>query len=158
MTDEKNIPAQQEPPKKDPRLPRPDEDCGRPQGAQPQTPQGPRDADGVKFSFPKSARFLSRRDFESFKGRSSRLAGSYLCVDVGSSPSSRLGITASRKYGSAVERNRFKRLVREAYRQHRHEWPLLDLHVVPRQRAKQAKLIDIETELKQLVHAQRTPT
>jgi len=108
--------------------------------------------------FPKSSRFLTRRDFESFKGRSSRLAGSFLCVDVGSSPSSRLGITASRKYGSAVERNRFKRLVREAYRQHRHEWPLLDLHVVPRQRAKQAKLIDIETELTGLLHAQRTST
>jgi len=153
MNHEKNIPAQQEPPKKDPRLPGPHEDCRRPQGTQPQTPQGSRDVDRLKF--PKSSRFLTRRDFEAFKGRSQRLAGSYLCVDVGSG-SARLGITASRKYGSAVERNRFKRLVREAFR--RNQWPALDLHVVPRQKAKQAKLIDIETELVKLVHAQRTPT
>jgi len=95
---------------------------------------------------------LTRRDFEALKGRSRRFAGSFLCIDIGSG-SARLGITASRKYGSAVERNRFKRLVREAFR--RNQWPSIDLHVVPRQKAKQAKLIDIETELKQLVHAQR---
>ena len=107
------------------------------------------------MNFPKSSRFLTRRDFEAFKSRSQRVAGSFLCIDVGAG-SARLGITASRKYGSAVERNRFKRLVREAFRRHR--WPAIDLHVVPRQRAKQAKLIDIETELTQLLHAQRTPT
>ena len=87
------------------------------------------------------------------KSNSKRLVGRCLCVDFKptSKPNSRIGITASGKYGSSVERNRFKRLIREAFRTLRNEWPLLEIHIVPRQFAKSAKFCDIASDLTQML-------
>jgi ribonuclease P protein component len=48
-------------------------------------------------------------------------------------PYSRVGFSVSRKFGGAVQRNRLRRLYREAYRFSRHEMPVgLDLVLIPR--------------------------
>ncbi len=48
-------------------------------------------------------------------------------------PHSRLGLSVSRKVGGAVVRQRWKRLLREAFRRHRSELPVgLDVIVIPR--------------------------
>src|SRR5262245_51268972 len=48
-------------------------------------------------------------------------------------PHNRLGLSVSRKIGGAVQRNRLRRLFREAYRLTKHDLPTgLDLVLIPR--------------------------
>ena len=50
-------------------------------------------------------------------------------------PYNRLGLSVSRKFGGAVQRNRMRRLFREAYRLTKHDLPTgLDLVLIPRTR------------------------
>lgn len=50
----------------------------------------------------------------------------------------RLGITASRKVGPSVVRNRIKRIFREAFRHCIGMLPSVDLHIIARASAKEA--------------------
>jgi ribonuclease P protein component len=64
------------------------------------------------------------------------------------SPGNRLGITASKKLGNAVQRNRARRLIAEAYRLIEDELPSgLDIVVVARNRAVGAKMQAVRTSL-----------
>lgn len=74
-----------------------------------------------------------------------------MCIDYARGRRQRLGITASSRYGSAPERSRFKRLIREAFRLSRDLLPAgLEIVVIPRKLAKNATLADIRTELLRL--------
>jgi ribonuclease P protein component len=88
----------------------------------------------IGFSFPKAVRILLRKYFQKASAEGERFPCKVLFFQYYKSyPPTRLGITVSKKYGKAHDRNRFKRLVREGFRELYHEIPEgLQLHVLPR--------------------------
>ena len=92
----------------------------------------------MSFSFPKNERLLSARDFARVYGDHVFAADGVLVVQAhrGTSPCTRLGLSVSRKVGNAVVRNRWKRLIREAFRMHKLNMPQrLDIVVRPKRGA-----------------------
>jgi len=86
------------------------------------------------YRFPKRARLLRGHEFDRvFAARAS--AGDGLVVVYGAASGldhPRLGLAVSRRTGSAVARNRWKRVLREAFRLTQGQLPALDLVCVPR--------------------------
>ena len=71
-------------------------------------------------------------------------------------PEPRLGITVSKQVGHAVRRNRVKRLLREAFRQHRSLFPArADLVVIAKSHCAVAHLSEVTRELAQASSALR---
>ena len=88
------------------------------------------------MKFPKAARLLKRGQFLKVAKEGRRLAGRVVSIQYfnrESAPCPKLGITISKKFGKAHVRNRFKRVVREAFRECYHCFPKgLEVNVLPR--------------------------
>ncbi len=148
-TNETYIPAQQTPPQKDHRISCSHENSGGTKSDQP-APQSRQKKTGC-LTFPKAVRLRSRREFQRVARVGKRLVGRFLCIDYRPAKLLKLGISASTRYGSAPERNRFKRLVREAFRRSYDSLPAYEINIVPRQCAKNAKCGEICDELIRLM-------
>lgn len=72
-----------------------------------------------EFSFPKSKRLLSNRQFKAVLAGRRRYSNSLLTLYVAANDckQARLGISVGKSCGNAVVRNRIKRLLREVFRQ-----------------------------------------
>ena len=88
----------------------------------------------MSFAFPKYLRLLSPPEFRRvMAARTSASQGPLqIFATTNDLDHPRLGLTVSRKVGSAVARNRWKRLLREAFRLSQHRLPPLDYVCVPR--------------------------
>jgi ribonuclease P protein component len=105
-------------------------------------------------TFPKILRLLTRKEFLRVSARHKRLHGNFLVIEMHRKREgeTRLGITVTKRFGNAPQRNRFKRLVREAFRHHRSELPPgLDLVVRPRSAALDATYEQVASEILQLL-------
>jgi len=105
---------------------------------------------GLSFSYPKALRLRCRRDFKRMLRPHKKFLGDLIAVDVRSNntQATRLGITVTKKFGDAHSRNRFKRIVREAFRLSLFQLISgLDINIRPRMKAKTAKMCDIQNEL-----------
>ncbi len=82
-------------------------------------------------------RIRKKAEFDRVFRRGARKAGKLLTVLATRSSLGRprLGVCAGKRYGKAVRRNRFKRLVREAFRSRSAELPPMDIVVLARRGA-----------------------
>lgn len=108
------------------------------------------DAQARPFSFPKSARLLARREFLLLQNRGKRRHCPHfvllLAPAQGERP--RLGITVTRRFGNAVQRNRMKRLLREFFRTRQEKFPpRQDVLIIPKAKAERLTLDQIAEEL-----------
>ena len=103
------------------------------------------------MKFPKSARLLKSREFSRLYQvkNKNRFCSDFFYLDYRFSPSEqpKLGISASKKFGKAHERNYFKRLIREAFRSQLSSFPPVEINVIPKSQAKAASLEDLKKEL-----------
>lgn len=104
--------------------------------------------------FPKSARLRRRGEFLRVQrgGRKLHTDSFLVFVLPQTEPGpTRLGVTASRKLGGAVERNRVKRLVREALRRRKLLFPEgLDVVLVAKKSAVEAEYDQVVGEIEKL--------
>lgn len=124
---EKNISAEQSSTRQKARVSRPDGDKERPRGAQAPKGKGTQAINGpalLGFGLPKEARLLKRAEFLRVYEQGERIEGRFMTVFVlpAGRPVHRVGVTATKKaIGKAHDRNRAKRLLREAFRLSRAE-------------------------------------
>lgn len=106
------------------------------------------------FGFPKAKRLLSSYQFKRVVRQGRQLVGKWMVVDrlVGANGPAKMGLTVSSKFGPAHRRNRFKRLLREAFRLCQHQLPRgVQFNVRPRTAGDRAKLADVQQELFELL-------
>lgn len=104
-------------------------------------------------AFPKQARVRNKRHYQKIFQEGLKYTGQQIGVDLrrGQAPCPKLGVTVSKRHGKAHERNRFKRLVREAFR---HSYPSLpqniEINVFPKQSLNKMTKAGIQIDLESL--------
>ena len=114
-----------------------------------------------KAPFPRSARLLLSRDFTKVFGQKTNIVGKLMVIWVGDGGGEglRLGVVASKRtFRRAVDRNRAKRLLREAFRLSYARFNANhDLVIIARRRILDARRQDVEQELVRLLRKARIP-
>ena len=132
-----------------------DENKRWPQNPQQKKTDRPQTSIGINKKFPKSLRLLRRSHFIPVVKGGRRFFGSEIRIDYLKGSKNffpKLGITVSRRYGKAHQRNRFKRVVREVFRQlHPIMPPHLILHISPKTADFNPTLVGVMTDMKKFL-------
>jgi ribonuclease P protein component len=124
---------------------------------QPTTPFRTEEIDhSVKLQFPPSKRVRSRDEFRRIRKYGKRITGRMVIFDVLTEkfPYRRLGLTVSKQFGNAPARNRFKRLVREAFRLNQYLLPPgLIINVSPRQSGLMPSFQEVLADFQIILHS-----
>lgn len=100
-------------------------------------------------TFPKEARLRKRTEFLQLSNARHKIPlNGFLVVWRDNTCSmARLGITASKKIGSAVVRNKLKRYLREIFRRNRMLLAAVDMNIIARQESAQMDYFEVQREL-----------
>ena len=106
-------------------------------------------ADTAVATFPNSVRLRKRAEFLRLASAQQKTAvrGFLVVWRENNLQTARLGITASRKIGCAVVRNRVKRYLREYFRHNRLALPAVDINIIARRESAQMTYPDVVREL-----------
>lgn len=105
------------------------------------------------YTFRKGERIRKRADFRRALREGVRYQTPHFRISISPNGLShgRLGITAGKKIGSAVQRNRLKRRIREFYRQNKDRFPVSsDLLIAAKEGAASLNFWQVSEELKGL--------
>jgi ribonuclease P protein component len=98
----------------------------------------------------RASRLAQSRDFARVRQQGQRLAQGCLIANWNKLPDGRapkLGVVTSKKIGGAVERSRARRLLRETFRQHQHEFAQpVELVLVARNSIAGKNFADVEKD------------
>jgi ribonuclease P protein component len=98
----------------------------------------------------RSSRLAQNRDFARIRQRGERLAQGCLIANWSRLPDgacSKLGVVTSKKIGGAIARSRARRLLRESFRLHRHEFSQpVELVLVARNSIAGKEFADVEKD------------
>jgi len=106
------------------------------------------------FSFRKTERLLNRADFVNVNRSGERHQTDHFIVIFKRNGlgAKRLGITVSKKTGSAIKRNRVKRLIREFFRLNKSDFPQgYDVVIVAKKDASYCDLAKVKEELGEII-------
>lgn len=97
-------------------------------------------------SFPKAVRVRKRGEYQRVFRSGFRVATPYLIFVIRTNDQghARLGMAVSKKVGGAVQRNRVKRRLREAFRAMQHMLPAMDIVALPRPGIRETPFASIE--------------
>jgi ribonuclease P protein component len=98
----------------------------------------------------RASRLAQSRDFARVRQQGQRLALGCLIANWNKLPDGtkpKLGVVTSKKIGGAIERSRARRLLRESFRQHQHEFAQpVELVLVARNSIAGKKFTDVEKD------------
>jgi ribonuclease P protein component len=116
-----------------------------------ESPKRPPSRSGAtSLRFGRDSRLAQSRDFARVRQQGERLAQGCLIANWNKLPDGakpKLGVVTSKKIGGAPERSRARRLLRESFRQHQHEFVQpVELVLVARNSIAGKKFADVEKD------------